>query len=535
MPGRHASSVRPSRTGRTARGLVVVLAAVGVMGAAGGIGYAAHRMTSAGCSHTTALTVAADPDVAMAVGAVVRTASAEQLGCARLTVASTDSTVEQTALTSSTQRPDLWIPDSAARVATVAADGHASVVAAAVASTPVVVAAADRQSAPNWLGVLSRSDLLLGNPLTGGAPAGALGAALAEGDSVAKVAAALVPAAQARQSATAVDATADRLRGAASSTKVTIATEQQVSSATAKVSAFVPATGTILLTYPVANTASAAHSAAAERAGKALATLMRSARGRSALAASGLRPADGSALAGKGVGAVKLLAQSSDTSALSGVLTKFAALALPSRALVVEDVSGSMSAMATRTQSRMQLTVQASLVGSRLFSDRSQIGLWVFSTNLDGLGVDHKQLVPIRAMNAKVGSTTQRQVLGQQISTMGQYVGGGTGLYDTVLAAWRQVKQNYDPDAVNSVILLTDGKNEDSDSISLRQLLTAFTKEQDPSRPVIVVTIGITRDADAGVLATIARATGGTSYVARDPAQIPTVFVDAMKARTEGR
>ncbi|MCX6491392.1 MAG: VWA domain-containing protein, partial [Rhodococcus sp.] len=82
------------------------------------------------------------------------------------------------------------------------------------------------------------------------------------------------------------------------------------------------------------------------------------------------------------------------------------------------------------------------------------------------------------------------------------------------------------------VIILTDGANEDPNSISLDELLATLRTEQDPSRPVVIVTIGITDDADAGVLQQISAATGGTSFVARNPAEIPNVFVNALRSRS---
>ena len=45
--------------------------------------------------------------------------------------------------------------------------------------------------------------------------------------------------------------------------------------------------------------------------------------------------------------------------------------------------------------------------------------------------------------------------------------GGGTGLYDTALAAYRTALRNYDPHYSNAVVLMTDGRNEDPGSISL--------------------------------------------------------------------
>ncbi|MBJ7351844.1 MAG: hypothetical protein JHD12_14925, partial [Rhodococcus sp.] len=58
-------------------------------------------------------------------------------------------------------------------------------------------------------------------------------------------------------------------------------------------------------------------------------------------------------------------------------------------------------------------------------------------------------------------------------------------------------------------------------------------KEQDPVRPIVIITVGVTSDADPVALQQISAATGGTSYVAEDPRDIPDVFVKALNSRTE--
>jgi secreted protein with Ig-like and vWFA domain len=117
--------------------------------------------------------------------------------------------------------------------------------------------------------------------------------------------------------------------------------------------------------------------------------------------------------------------------------------------------------------------------------------------------------------------------------TLPDRLGGATGLYDTTLAAFKEVQDSYDPNFSNSVILLTDGQNEDDNSISLQGLLAELKALEDPARPVLILTIGITEDADADSLQQIADATGGTSYVAESAADISTVFVDAVASRIE--
>ena len=108
---------------------------------------------------------------------------------------------------------------------------------------------------------------------------------------------------------------------------------------------------------------------------------------------------------------------------------------------------------------------------------------------------------------------------------------GGTGLYDTTLAAVRALRADYDANAINTVVLLTDGRNEDPGSISLNQLLHTLQRERDPSRPLSVIAVGVGPDADARSLRRIVAVTGGRSYVARDPSDIGKVFNDALLSR----
>jgi hypothetical protein len=218
--------------------------------------------------------------------------------------------------------------------------------------------------------------------------------------------------------------------------------------------------------------------------------------------------------------------------AIESTLRDWSVLALPLRTLVVEDVSGSMAAR-SGDSTRIALTVDASLGANALFSDQTEMGLWAFSIGLGGGQQDYRELVPLGAVDTMFNGLPQREAILSAIRGLPTLVGGGTGLYDTTLAAFRRVKEGYDPNFVNSVILLTDGTNEDEGSPSLDQLIETLQREQDPVRPVVIVTVGITTDADPVALQRIAAATGGTSYVAEDPRDIPDVFVQALNSRTQ--
>src|SRR3546814_15522519 len=95
-----------------------------------------------------------------------------------------------------------------------------------------------------------------------------------------------------------------------------------------------------------------------------------------------------------------------------------------------------------------------------MFPANSQLGLWAFSVDL-GEGTDYRELEPVARMDATEGDTDHRSKLLSRIDSLSSIVGGGTGLYDSVLAAYRSMQQTYDPASINSVILLTDGSNDD--------------------------------------------------------------------------
>ena len=91
-------------------------------------------------------------------------------------------------------------------------------------------------------------------------------------------------------------------------------------------------------------------------------------------------------------------------------------------------------------------------------------------------------------------------------------------------------RSDFDPTAVNSVLVVTDGTDED-DGIALEELLDTLRAEADPDRPIKVIGVALGPDADLGALEQIAEATGGAAYSAVDPTDLQTVLFDALRQR----
>ncbi|HRD62440.1 MAG TPA: VWA domain-containing protein, partial [Nocardioides sp.] len=108
---------------------------------------------------------------------------------------------------------------------------------------------------------------------------------------------------------------------------------------------------------------------------------------------------------------------------------------------------------------------------------------------------------------------------------------GGTGLYDTALAAYRYAVQKYDENYSNSVILLTDGSNDDPGSISARMLLHRLRALADPQRPVRIIGVAVSEDADLAEIQRIAAATGGSAYRADTSEDLLRVFAQEIAGR----
>jgi len=199
-----------------------------------------------------------------------------------------------------------------------------------------------------------------------------------------------------------------------------------------------------------------------------------------------------------------------------------------SNVLAVYDVSGSMKEPVPGTGlTKIELVRKAVVLALPLFAPETNLGSWVFSTNLEGRQ-DWHELVPIGPTNAKLpNGKTRREVLAGTIPLL-QATNGDTGLYDTTLAAFRAVKRSYAPGRLNIVVLLTDGINDDPDGgISKRELLSRLKADQG-NQKVAIITIAFGANADVATLREISQATGGIPYVVRDPRQIIKVFTEVI-------
>lgn len=216
----------------------------------------------------------------------------------------------------------------------------------------------------------------------------------------------------------------------------------------------------------------------------------------------------------------------SPAAAVDQALSAWSAVTVPGRMLAVIDVSGSMATQvpSAGSASREQVTVAAAKSGLGLFDDAWNVGLWSFSSWMDG-SKPYRQLVPIGALSSN------RAVMAGALDAVTPIPNAQTGLYDTVLAAYQTVQKNWDSSRVNSVVIMTDGQNENPGGMTMSQLLAAIKKIKDPNKPVEVIAIGIGDGVNRSELDKITAATGGGAFVTADPAQISDIFLKAISLR----
>jgi Mg-chelatase subunit ChlD len=550
--GKHSSAVTKSNNNSnrrpvylTAVGLLVLsLGAVFVVRSFGSETGADGFLGGKSCEDPTQIQLTTTPEIQPLLESAAKSLATKKdsdAPCLQFTISAAPSAkVAKEVAGGSDNRPDLWVPDSTMWVAQ-ADDGQTvpTIAVPSIASSPLVLVGRTDNFADlgSWLAVFSKTKPALLDPLSQSPGVLALLTLQSErtktsasnGD-VAKV---VVPLAQALGSMAKPYTDPNALFSRAAqqgSTAVVPASEQsfvkfQEEHPDAELKAAVPRTGTLTLDYPMVVTAQS-NNEAVTNAGKALAGEMIEQQASQDRDQAGFRDHLNSPLGeGRGVGDFSGLAKP-NAAAVAKVLQDWSRLSLSAHSLAVIDVSGSMAEKVTGGKTRMQLTIEAAANGLKLFPDDAELGLWTFSTKIGKYGADFNKLVPIAKLDK-----AQRQRMVANLSTQKAIPNGGTGLYDTAIAAVEAVRSDYDASAVNAVLLFTDGTNDDPGSLSLASAVQTLSGMNDPAQPVRIIALGMGPDVDANELRQLAQATGGQYYLAKNPSDLQQVFIDALQNR----
>lgn len=545
--GRHADTSTVRRTQRPAPVALLVALVVLALVAGGLVWWLSAGSGGGDCDQQRTVRVAVAPELGTVAQELL--GEPQDLGGGACAVAEVTAqeplqTVGDLSALEGSALPHVWVPDSS--LWTVRAGDADLDASGSMATSPVVLgtsaAAAEElgwtATPPDWRAALSGERPIavpdLAASAEGVSALAAVQTSLGGGDQADNAVVQAVLAARRGPATTPADALAAAAGNDVDAPLVPIS-EQEVITANrqdpeSQLVAVYPAEGSPQLDYPVLRVGSPADD---ERAAvDAVVRALTSGAARTAVLDAGFRDADGAAPTepGRGVQEEAPEVLEVDPEGVQDLLGELSRLAAPSRLLTVIDVSASMEAPAG-DGTRATLARDAARSALALIPGNSSIGLWVFAYQLQGQQ-DWQELAPIRTLAEEVDGSTQRELLDSELDTIpDRLTPGGTGLYDTTLAAFRAAQEQYDPEAVSSVVIVTDGTNEDSSGIGVDELLQSLSAEADPQRPVKVIGVALGPDADIGALQQIAEATGGAAYSAVDPNDLQDVLFDALRQR----
>jgi Ca-activated chloride channel family protein len=199
---------------------------------------------------------------------------------------------------------------------------------------------------------------------------------------------------------------------------------------------------------------------------------------------------------------------------LSALVENWEANRKTARVIILLDVSGSMADLAGDGFSKLELAKEAVITSLDEFKPEDEIGLWVFSTNLSG-DQDYLELIPPAPL-AGIRDELEQTIQNLQAE-------GGTGLYDSTMAAVQAVRDEFDLTKINAVLLLTDGMCDDDPPGCELDPLVEFlgSNERDVVR---VFPVAYGQDASIDELTAIANASQARLYQATNPLTIRAVF-----------
>ncbi|MDQ3789710.1 MAG: substrate-binding and VWA domain-containing protein [Actinomycetota bacterium] len=546
--GRHSSAKSRGWRGRSP---LIALVAVLVLGLLGWFTYdfLSERLQASGCDTTTTLNVTASPDIAPVIARTARELSTEDT-CYSVQVSNRESsaTAQSLVVSDGTEQPDVWIPDSSVWLQRAQSSGAFAepVSGTSIASSPVVLAvtedAAKRLNWPGkpltWADVLNAPSLRLGMADPGLEPVGVSvlygvhELLKGEPDPAAAITTQLRKLSP--NTLPSVNDLFGRLPGSASEeapldgfpvSEAGVLRQNAKPNGVPLVAVYAqPAVPALDYPYVVLPDTTPERREAAEK----FLTVLMTQKTADTLSDAGFRTPDGEMLRKRGndertTQAKMTPAELPPAGEVDKLLNEWSGVNLSGRVQVLLDVSGSMNEPVPGTgRNRMQVTLQAAELGIGLMRPTTKLGIRLFSTKLDG-DKDYRELLPVAPISEQVSSGQLAKL--RQVKALEN---GATGLYDSTLAIYQTARQNFEPGRINTVIVMTDGRNEDSNSISRDQLLAELAKLQDPQRPIRIVGIGIGPDIDVGELQAIAGATGGQAFTTPDPTKIGDIFYAAL-------
>ncbi|MEV0764284.1 VWA domain-containing protein [Nocardia sp. NPDC050435] len=168
---------------------------------------------------------------------------------------------------------------------------------------------------------------------------------------------------------------------------------------------------------------------------------------------------------------------------------------------VLLDTSSSMSTI-DGSATRLATVIGALRSTMNVMPPDFGLGVWAFAKNLDGT-TPYDVLAPTKTL-----TDDQRTAVGAALGTVKAAESRTDQAYPTLLAAYRSAIANYVAGKTNSILLITDGPDDDS-TITGAKLLADITAAVDKAKPVRIDVI-VVGGPGTQTLQGVAEQTGGT-------------------------
>lgn len=200
---------------------------------------------------------------------------------------------------------------------------------------------------------------------------------------------------------------------------------------------------------------------------------------------------------------------------LATVLRIWTSATRDARVLSVVNVNASM-AEPMGTVRRVDVFRATAEQGMTMFTPNSELGHWEYA---DGW----REGVPIATL-----TEPQKQRIATALASIELKPTTESALFETLLAAYREMKAGYAQGRSNTLIMWTDAGNQQPGGLTLEETLRELERLADLTRPIRVILLGLGPDADMAQLSAIARVTGGGAFHLENPEEIALIFLRAL-------
>jgi hypothetical protein len=317
-----------------------------------------------------------------------------------------------------------------------------------------------------------------------------------------------------------------------------------------QLTAIYPADTLIEADYPLAVTTRTAGDQARRDIATKLADLITARTFIGSLTDQGFRPsAKAAATAGAGIAlapnASGLVAQYGRAIPLPPQIAEPAAIwaqykQLAFQTLILVDGSGSMNDPVTlrdgTKSTKADLLRLAGTQAAALYGEETSLAMWLFaSPKANGTPVPgappFQVVVPFGPVNDKINGVPRRDIMRTAAASYKAIPTAGTPMYETVLRGVEDMKKRQKPNTVTMVVVLTDGRDEDSPyTMSQQQFMQRLGALEDRAHPLPVFAIGYGANADMNVLSQMAKLTGGQAVPSNDPGDLASAVAKIFLA-----